>query len=447
MPYDDKQVLRGKDGNLYQYDAAANDWNPWTTPKSPDDSPYQWDEAAGHANPFAGANAAAAGSVAADMSKGAYQGTADFGTGTLGLPGDVANWTRQKVTGTDEAPYPGSDTMRRNLRGMESMLYGGPIPSPESKVGDYTRTVASMAPAMLMPGMGTRTLGGRFLENVVAPAVGSEAAGQLSNDNPYARFGGAMLASRSLNPLGGSSRKITGEALKAIGTKRENTLSDSARGNSFFDKSGNKTVLDARDRQLSNIYQSRENAYLADPSRTKAEIDAYNALGNRTLQNEFLTKNYTGVNPKGQTWADTDRQYAILHALYPLAGKSKTGRFLPEDVRDAVKDQSSRLHNQASKLAPSSTAEGGKAASVAALLGLGLGHAVPGLLGHPELSHIGAYGSALGAGGVAGGLALRFPNIANKLNTRTLEGVFGNDPRRTLAGSVIYKNPEISDNQ
>lgn len=65
---------------------------------------------------------------------------------------------------------------------------------PQTKLGEYAKTTAEFAPGLALGGEGG--LGRRVLTNVVAPAVASETAGQLTKGTaaePYARIAGAGL--------------------------------------------------------------------------------------------------------------------------------------------------------------------------------------------------------------------------------------------------------------
>jgi hypothetical protein len=66
---------------------------------------------------------------------------------------------------------------------------------PKTTLGEYAKTTGQMAPGMAMPGGGGGIVG-RALTNVIAPAVTSETAGQLTKGTaaePYMRLGGAVV--------------------------------------------------------------------------------------------------------------------------------------------------------------------------------------------------------------------------------------------------------------
>lgn len=72
-----------------------------------------------------------------------------------------------------------------------ALTHDKPLYKPQTKAGEYTRTVATFAPAALVPGTATQRL-----TRVLAPALTSETAGQLTKGKPvepYARLAGALL--------------------------------------------------------------------------------------------------------------------------------------------------------------------------------------------------------------------------------------------------------------
>lgn len=103
---------------------------------------------------------------------------------------------------------------------------------PQTKGGEYARTLGQFAPAAIMPGGAlARTA------NVVVPAVASEAAGQATKDTqlePYARLAGALagggVSALALRPppaprmLANATRNITDQHIAAAQALREDAL-------------------------------------------------------------------------------------------------------------------------------------------------------------------------------------------------------------------------------
>lgn len=84
------------------------------------------------------------------------------------------------------------------VRGAIERNVTGELYQPQTTAGEYARTIGQFAPGMMFPAAGTSSMVGRAMQNVVAPALASETAGQLTEGTslePYARFGGAVVGS------------------------------------------------------------------------------------------------------------------------------------------------------------------------------------------------------------------------------------------------------------
>lgn len=167
-------------------------------------------------------------SVAEDVAKSGASGAARGTLGLLGLPGTVAQGLRfsadfladQTVgravnyakTGDWSAPSPPSSAEVAkqntifNLPTPDQVIPGeklidaaaevvpGIKYKPQTVAGEYARTVGEFAPGMLMPG----TIAQRVVGGVLAPALLSETAGQITKGTPYeapARIAGGILGS------------------------------------------------------------------------------------------------------------------------------------------------------------------------------------------------------------------------------------------------------------
>lgn len=138
-----------------------------------------------------------------------------------------------------------TDTLLRGLPIMGSLFSGptsqqvgdiakpvtGDLYKPQSTAGKYAKTIGEFVPGAALPGGIAR----RLLGNVLAPAVGSEAAGQATEGTaaePYARLGGAVAGglapsalSRLITPLPASAQRAA-----AVNTLRNEGVTDLTAG-------------------------------------------------------------------------------------------------------------------------------------------------------------------------------------------------------------------------
>lgn len=157
------------------------------------------------------------GVAAGDIAKSGGIGLVKSGIGLAGLPGDLSELGARGLDvatrfvgnklGYDIPERPNleaSGGAGQIQRGLESIT--GPLYEPQTTAGHYAQTIGEFAPAAIGgPGGIATKIGAR----VVAPAVASEAAGQLSQGTqaePYARAAGALLGGLA-QPL--SARAIT----------------------------------------------------------------------------------------------------------------------------------------------------------------------------------------------------------------------------------------------
>lgn len=153
------------------------------------------------------------GETASDVAGSLGAGLARGVIGVGGLAGNIESLGRAGINKaatmagfqppvSPESMFPTSLT----LQGAVEEIKGSKFYEPKTKAGEYARTIGEFAPAAAFPGSAvSRTL------NVVAPAVASETAGQMTKGTayePYARFAGAVaggslpaLAARAISPL------------------------------------------------------------------------------------------------------------------------------------------------------------------------------------------------------------------------------------------------------
>jgi hypothetical protein len=141
-------------------------------------------------------------STFSDVAKSTGSGLVKGGIGLAALPGTVEqlgrasiNYVGSKITGNDQtvapqAVIPGYDAIKGKVENVTGKLY-----EPQTTAGQYAQTIAEFAPGMLFPA-GAGGMVARAGLNVVAPAVASETAGQLTKGTsaePYARMAGGFV--------------------------------------------------------------------------------------------------------------------------------------------------------------------------------------------------------------------------------------------------------------
>lgn len=141
-------------------------------------------------------------SVGGDIAKSAGIGLAKGAIGLAGLPGDLTDLASKGfdyLTGYDTnssvAPYAnaiGSQNIQNKIEGYTGKFY-----QPKTTAGQYAQTLGEFAPAAIG---GPETLASKLATRVIAPAVASETAGQLTQGTPLetpARVAGALLGAGS----------------------------------------------------------------------------------------------------------------------------------------------------------------------------------------------------------------------------------------------------------
>jgi hypothetical protein len=196
--------------------------------------------------PAAGSNV----STLEDVVKSAGAGLVKGGIGLAALPGTVEqlgrtgiNYVGQKLTGQPEtvgakAVLPGY----QEFKGAVENNITGPLYNPKTTAGEYAGTVAEFAPGMLFPAGAGAGLAARAGLNVVAPAVASESAGQLTKGTaaePYARVAGG-LAGGMLPAMAG--RAISPGATDPMRTRMAGVLDQEGVALTAGDRTGSRAI-------------------------------------------------------------------------------------------------------------------------------------------------------------------------------------------------------------
>jgi hypothetical protein len=161
------------------------------------------------------AQAAGWGGTAADVAKGAGTGLVRGVEGLIGLPGDLSDLVGRGVQAAGDMlglPRPPAGAPKALARAIapptssdvvnaETALTGG-LHEPQTRAAKYAETIASLAPGALA---GPGSTAGNLARFAVAPGAASEAAGELTGDNPWARNIAAILtaalAPRLVTPI------------------------------------------------------------------------------------------------------------------------------------------------------------------------------------------------------------------------------------------------------
>lgn len=150
---------------------------------------------------FGGKPSLGAADTAIDVAKSAGTGLGEGLIGLAGLPGDLSELGARgldyatrgvgKLIGQDFAPRPAQDAfggagqIQKAIEGVTGEFY-----KPKSGLGSAANTAGNFLPAIIG---GPETLATKLATRVAAPALASEAAGAVTNDNPYAKAGGALV--------------------------------------------------------------------------------------------------------------------------------------------------------------------------------------------------------------------------------------------------------------
>lgn len=142
------------------------------------------------------------GDAVKSFGSGVVKGSIALGT----LPGNLEtlgragiNWAGRKMGATENAvnPEPVLPNYPAAKWAVEEAT-GKKLYAPQTTAGQYAGAVGEFTPNLVFPG----SIAQRVLGNVVAPALTSEAAGQVTEGTsaePYARVGGALLGPAAVN--------------------------------------------------------------------------------------------------------------------------------------------------------------------------------------------------------------------------------------------------------
>jgi len=125
------------------------------------------------------------GSTATGVAKSAGVGLAQGVIGLAGLPGDLMNLGMRALGDnlTPESSF-GSGAIQKVIEG-----YTGDFYNPQGRAEQLANTAGQFLPAVIG---GPETLAVKAATRVGAPALATEAAGALTDDNPYARVAGGL---------------------------------------------------------------------------------------------------------------------------------------------------------------------------------------------------------------------------------------------------------------
>lgn len=154
--------------------------------------------AAGASSPSQGQPPQSASGLLKSLGAGAVRGVASLG----GMKGDISDLIGaglgklEQLTGLPSPPEGSAPQMPLSPRSSDLVAAAegvtGPLYEPQTRAEKYTRTIGEFLPNAIG---GPANLGRRLMTRTVAPALGSEAAGQATEGTaaePYARLAGAM---------------------------------------------------------------------------------------------------------------------------------------------------------------------------------------------------------------------------------------------------------------
>ena len=171
-----------------------------------------------------------AGDTAVDVAKSGGIGLAKGAIGLAGMPGDLGSLissgydkatnalginpdtaqTVKSVAGhlAPAVPFLGAVAQGPTSHDIQSTIEGatGPLYKPQTVPGEYAQTIGEFAPAVLG---GPESLAAKVGTRVLAPAIASETAGQVSKGTPYEPYMRAVGAVMSPAVLSGAKRIIT----------------------------------------------------------------------------------------------------------------------------------------------------------------------------------------------------------------------------------------------
>jgi len=152
--------------------------------------------------------------VLPDMAKSFGSGLVKGGIGLATLPGNLESLGRMGINYAGRKLGAEGDTVSPKTTLPEWMTYGGmkknvegvtgPLYEPQTRAGKFAGAVGEFGVGgMIMPGGGIGLVN-KAVRNVVAPAVASEGAGQLTEGTalePWARVAGALVGPSAATPF------------------------------------------------------------------------------------------------------------------------------------------------------------------------------------------------------------------------------------------------------
>lgn len=245
-----------------------------------------------------------------DIAKGAGAGLASAAIGTLGSVGDIRDLASRGVDAI--APKLGIDpaTVKGAANAASYALPGGrlvagapnskdiastvtdPIVSPDYQpqtfAGKVTKTGAEFLPAAMVGG--PEGIAAKFATRVAVPALASETAGALTNDNPYAKIGAALLGGVGASKIG----NVFNESMLASKVPTAENLLKTA-GQQFEDvKSSNLIVKPAAIEQIAKDIKTELLNDGYHPTISAGQNGVFNTLDRL----ERLGTSGGGVTPK-----------------------------------------------------------------------------------------------------------------------------------------------------
>jgi hypothetical protein len=275
------------------------------------------EEAAGQAAPQGGGWTDTLKDVGASAASGIARGAADI----VGLPGTLSNLFDQGVsyvTGM-QAPPPNPFNAENARAGLSALTGGATSYKPETTAGEYASTVGEFLPgAALFGGVNPSNL----LINGVAPAVTSEAAGQLTEGSaiePYARVAAALVTpsvvSKAITPIGVSAeRQAAANSLRGEGVQpTAGQITGSRNLRAMEGELGGGAAANVMERQGEQFTSAVLSRAGINANRASPEVidGAFTRIGNEF--DTLATRNQIVPDPQfGQDLGDTFRQYVSV---------------------------------------------------------------------------------------------------------------------------------------
>lgn len=252
-------------------------------------------------------------STLGDVVKSAGAGLVKGGIGLAALPGTVEqlgrtgiNYVGQKITGNPETVAPQAVVPGyQQIKGAVEENITGPLYNPKTTAGEYAGTIAEFAPGMLFPAGAGAGLAARAGLNVVAPAVASETAGQVTKGTaaePYARVAGG-LAGGMLPALAG--RAVSPGAANPTRQRMANVLDNEGVTLTAGDRSGRENIRYAESVAAGTPFGGRRLAQIKEQQAeqfTRAALRRAGIQADRALP-EVVDQNFARLGNEFDTLA------------------------------------------------------------------------------------------------------------------------------------------------